>query len=174
MYDNRFWTFRPTGGPDWLNISLTVLSLIVAIGSAYIAVKALRQSRESQIPMLLPMITDVSNPQILRFEIQNVGNGVAKNIKAEIRPTGYLVPFDTDLLPIKFADRFQKIGNETTIAFSGGDNPLFNKGELYVTYEDIWGQAYWMRAVFKPDAHSTRHSIGHVDQQFSGIFYGPI
>lgn len=158
MYYHHFWAYQPASSPDWTNIALTAISLVVAIGSAYIAFKALRQSRESQIPMLLPTITNVSDPQILRFQIQNVGNGVAKNIKVEIRPMGRMVPFGTDLLPMKFTDRFQSISSEATIAFSGGDNPLFSDGELYVTYKDIWGQAYWMRAVFKPDAHPTRRS----------------
>ena len=159
---------------NWIGTLIPLLAVIVAGFSAYYAFKALRQSRESQIPMLVPQITDTSDAQILRFEIENIGNGLAKNIKVEIRPTDRFVTFASDLLPRKFADSVQRIGNETTIAFLAGNNPLFNNGELFITYQDIWGKEYWMKAIFKADVMPIRSSKGHIDQQFAGIFYGPI
>ncbi len=142
--------------------------------SVYYAYRTFQRNRESQVPMLVPTITDVGDPQILHFEIENIGNGLAKNIRAEIKPTGKRIPFESDLLPRKFSDSVHRFDNCTTIAFSDGNNPLFNDGELFITYEDVWGKKYWMKATFKPDVTQSRRDLGHIDKQFSGIFYGPL
>lgn len=173
-HHHHFFIYQGSTNSVWIDTLIPLLSVIVAGISAYYAFKAVRQSRESQIPMIVPIITDISDPQTLWFEIENIGNGVAKNINVEIRPTGRSVAFGSDLLPRKFADSIQHLGNWTTIPFSEGDNPLFNNGELFITYEDVWRKKYWMRATFKPDAVQARHSKGHIDKNFAGIFYGPI
>jgi hypothetical protein len=171
---HHFLSYQNSYGSGLVNAVLPLLSVVVAGLSAYYAFKTLRQDRESQIPMLVPTIINVSDPQILHFEIENIGNGLAKNIKAEVRPTGHLIPFDSDLLPKKFSDSVQHLGNRTTIPFSKDSNPLFQNGELFITYEDIWGKKYWMKATFKPDVIQSRRSLGHIDKDFAGIFYGPI
>jgi hypothetical protein len=171
---HHFFIYQSSYGSGWIDTLIPLLSVIVAGFSAYYAFRAMRQSRESQIPMLVPIITDVSDAQTLNFDIENIGNGVAKNIKVEIRPTGRFIPFNSDLLPRKFSDSIQHLGNWTTIPFSDGDNPLFENGELFITYQDIWGKEYWMKATFKRDAVPARSAKGHIDKQFAGIFYGPI
>jgi len=160
--------------PNWIGNLLTFFSVCVAGLSAYYAFKALRQSREAQVPILVPILNDVSDPHTLRFKIENIGNGLAKNIKVKIKPINQTVPFDSDLLPKKFADQVHQLGNWTTIAFNGGDNPLFNDGELFITYEDIFGNKFWMSATLKADETPARRALGHIDEQFRGIFYGPI
>ncbi|HUC01905.1 MAG TPA: hypothetical protein VMA75_03295 [Candidatus Paceibacterota bacterium] len=159
---------------NWIGILLPLLSVIVAGLSAYYAFKALRQNREGQIPILVPIITDVSNPQVLNFGLENAGNGLAKNIRVEIKPIGRILNLSFDILPKKYSDSFQFLESSATIPFSEGNNPLFNNGELYITYQDIWGKKYWMKAIFKPDVMPGRRSQGNIDKQFAGISYGPI
>lgn len=155
-----------------LNILLAIISIISAIAaifSAYYAFKSVQQDMYSQIPILQPTIDDVSDPHILKLSIKNIGNGLAKNIKAQLIPLNEEMLFGSDILPRKYED-FMILTWDAPLTFQGMNNPLFS-GKLILTYQDILGNNYSMEAHFKPDAVPARRNIGHVDKNFKGYFY---
>lgn len=148
----------------------TLISTIAAAASAYFAYQSIKQNKISQIPILEPEITDVTDPKILKLSIINIGNGLAKNIKIRIIPVNQEISFETDLLPRKFQD-FRAVTLTQEIKFSNEENPLFQNGELLITYKDIYEEEYSMRALFKPDVNHERKKEGHIDKNFKGCFY---
>jgi hypothetical protein len=148
----------------------SVLSVLAAIFSAYYAYKAIGQNRMSQIPILEAYVGDVSDSHVLYIKIQNVGNGIAKNITAKLLPMNEDISFGSDLMPRKYSE-FNELYFKTPLIFNNGDNPLFEGGELQLAYEDIWGNKYQTRSVFKPDVDLNRKSVGHIDVNLAGSFY---
>jgi hypothetical protein len=169
MY-HHFFHPENSGNNNLFNVILTAASAFAAFTSAYFAHQSNKQNKWSQIPVLEPEITDVENPHLLRLAIKNIGNGLAKNIKIKLSYIEHEIPFGTDLLPRKFQD-FKMITLDLDVPFQGGNNPLFQNGELLVTYEDIYGEKYSVNALFKPDVTSQRKVLGHIDKNFTGYFY---
>lgn len=153
-----------------LNIILTFVSALGAIGSVYFAFRTLQQNRISQIPVLQPTITDVDNPHLLKLQITNIGNGLAKHIRAKLSTSNEEMLFGSDLVPRKHQD-FVVLTWEVDLIFESDNNPLFNNGELQITYEDVWNNKYSMKALFKPDVTADRRALGHIDKNFAGYFY---
>ncbi|MDR3643250.1 MAG: hypothetical protein P4L74_06530 [Candidatus Doudnabacteria bacterium] len=157
-------------GNNWANVILTAVSAFAAVGSAYFAFKSIQQNRVSQIPILQPEIGDVANPHLLKLIIKNVGNGLAKNIKATLVPINQEMFFGSDLLPRKYEDHLI-LTWDVSLTFEAMYNPLFHEGKLLLSYQDIWGKEYSMKAIFKPDAVPARRNVGHLDRNFAGYFY---
>ena len=152
-----------------MNLILTFISAGAAISSVYYAFKTTEQNRMSQMPVLSLKMLSASDPHVLEMTIENIGNGIAKNIKARVLPIDVEVSFGSDLVPRKYQD-YIFLTLKQIIDFENGNNPLFG-GEVLFTYEDIFNKKYSMRACFKPDADQSRKNLGHIDVNFQGLFY---
>jgi hypothetical protein len=152
---------------DWLTKNIgAVISAVAALVSIYYAVKSQDNFRFSIFPVLIPTITDVSDPHTIKIAIVNEGNGIARNISAK-----YLVDkilrFDTDLLPKRELSGIS-ITWQFALPFENGNNPLFTNPELTVEYEDFLGKKHQTIVKFKKDATEARSAIGHIDVNFIG------
>lgn len=154
---------------NWLSTLLTLISAGAAAASSYFAYRSFKQSSINQIPVLRPEIIDPSNPNLVRLKIVNIGNSIAKNVVLKVPAINETLKFESDLVPRQIPD-YQFFTADIKVNFENGNNPLFSK-EMVLTYEDSIRGRYSMKAKFKPDAVEARKLLGHVDINFSGIFY---
>lgn len=150
------------------NLILTILSAIGAFLAGLFAWKSYENYKYSNLPILVPFITDSSNPHLLKLKIINNGNGIAKNIVMKLHVASNEPA--TDLLPRKFND-FLQIEWEVDLNFDNGNNPLFTNPNFEITYTDIFGKKLKTIAKFKPDVNPERKLLGHLDKNFIGYSF---